>query len=876
MIEVGALQVSEAQMDSFMPEAQIASALGIVLLLALCTHIFYRRPPAALWPALPLVFSSALIFSLGDLIALVWPNDSAIRGGGMILVYTGLLTIAPGWWLFTTGFAEMVGYRKVPFRSALPVFVAINVLLWIGMITNPWHGQFIEARPLARSEYGPLWYATALINYAALCATVFVHAREGHFIQDPTIRTQSRFLVVAVSVPMSMNMVYVFSPVSLSYDPTALGYAISCLLFLFAVERRDLFVLERVSLPSVLDHDADPIVIVTRHHQILYANPHAEKLFGQGTLKPGAPIGELLELAVPSFSLTEFKNSAPQPREHRFTSPWGVESFVVIEVSIVEKSRGNEAGLCLRLRDRTALRTALDESEEHLALLEALDLAIGEGLLYKEPTGGIRYVNEAFAKLWGMSTREMLERGNQLQTYLGTMLREPPPKKIQRMWNPEDAPFESPRTESCDLAMRDGRTLEVRTLSIETERGSRGRAWRLSDVTQARQEFQAMIQAQKLEGLGLLAGGIAHDFNNLLMTILGNTEIARGGIHSDSPIQEALADVEVAATTAAELTSQLLAYAGKTTFITESLDLTLLIREVTGLISVTIPKSIEIDFHLDDELPLIRGGSAQLRQVLMNLIANAADAIGDARGTINIGTGTGRPAPRSDTCASIEHGAISGDVVHVTVGDNGVGMDAATLTKIFDPFFTTKFTGRGLGLAAARGILDSHEGQLIIESELGLGSTFTFLLPLQEGARPASKKTGSSAHSGTFANRDVLVVDDEAPIRAVLTKHLAAAGFNVHLAANGEEALAAVAEIGPALRLVILDLAMPGLSGVETWSQLRTTRAELPIIISSGHPEDAMEKLEGWNTAYDGFIQKPYRSQTLLLAIESLLDPGES
>jgi len=859
-----------------MPEAQIATSLGILLLVAMSTHVFYRRPPAALWPALPLVFFSALIFSLGDLLANVWPNDSAIRWTGMIMVYTGLLTIAPGWWLFTTGFSEMVGYRKVAFRSALPVLVTINVLLWIGLITNPWHGQFIETRPLARSEYGPLWYATALINYAALCAAVFVHAREGHFVQDPTIRVQCRFLVAAVSVPMSMNMLYVFSPVSLSYDPTALGYAISCLLFLFAVERRDLFVLERVSLPSVLDHDADPIVIVTRHHQILYANPNAEKLFGEERLKPGAPIDELLELAVPSFSLAEFKNSAPHPREHRFTSPSGVESFVVIEVSIVSKSRGNEAGMCLRLRDRTALRTALDESKEHFTLLEALDLAMGEGLLFKEPSGAIRYVNEAFAKLWGMSTQEMFEHGQKLQAYLGTMLLEPPPKRMQLMWDPAYGSFESPRTESCDLAMRDGRTLEVRTLSIQTERGFRGRAWRLSDVTQARQESQAMIQAQKLEGLGLLAGGIAHDFNNLLMTILGNTEIARGRIHSDSPIQESLADVEVAATTAAELTSQLLAYAGKTTFITESLDLTLLIREVTGLLSVTIPKSIEIDFRLDDELPLVRGGSAQLRQVLMNLITNAADAIGDASGTIKIGTGTGRPAPRSETSASFEHGAISGDVVHVTVCDDGAGMDAVTLTKIFDPFFTTKFTGRGLGLAATRGILDSHEGQLKIETELGLGSTFTFLLPVQEGAHLTSKKTGSSTYPRAFANRDALVVDDEAPIRAVLTKHLATVGFNVHLAENGEQALAAVEEIGPALHLVILDITMPGLSGVETWSQLRKIRAELPIIISSGHPEEAMEKLEGWNTAYDGFIQKPYRRQSLLQAVESLLNPDES
>jgi CheY-like chemotaxis protein len=203
-------------------------------------------------------------------------------------------------------------------------------------------------------------------------------------------------------------------------------------------------------------------------------------------------------------------------------------------------------------------------------------------------------------------------------------------------------------------------------------------------------------------------------------------------------------------------------------------------------------------------------------------------------------------------------------------------MDAATLTKIFDPFFTTKFAGRGLGLAATRGILDSHEGQLRIETELGLGSTFTFLLPVQDGSRHASKKTDFSADSIGFANRDVLVVDDEAPIRAVLKQYLAAFGFNVHLASNGEEALAAVEKLGSTLHLVMLDIAMPGLSGIQTWSRLRKTRSELPIIMSSGHPEEALEELEGWNTDYDGFIQKPYRSQSLLGAIGSLLEPDES
>jgi signal transduction histidine kinase/CheY-like chemotaxis protein len=862
-----------------MSEAQIATLLGIVLLVAMSTHVFYRRPPAALWPALPMVFFSALIFSFGDLFASIWSEDLEMRWAGMLMVYTGLLMIAPGWWLFTTRFSEMVGHQKIPFRSAFPVLVTINVFLWITLITNPWHGQFIETRPLGRSEYGPLWYVTAVVNYAALCATVFVHAREGYFAQNPTIRAQCWILVVAVSIPMSMSMYYVFSSVALSFDPTALGYAFSCLLFLFAVERRDLFVLESVSLPGVLDHDADPIVIVTRHHQLIYANPNAQDLFGRGTLNPGAPIDEILALAVPSFSLAGSNKNAPHSQEHRFTSPSGIESFVLIEVSIVERSHGNEIGMCLRLRDRTALRNALNESEEHFALLESLDLAMGEGLLFKEQSGEIRYINEAFAHLWGIPVRKMFDLGHQLQAYLGTKLSGPPPETMQWMWNAEGESFKSIRRESCDLTMRDGRILEVRTLPIETTRGFQGRAWRMSDVTQARQESQAMIQAQKLEGLGLLAGGIAHDFNNLLMTVLGNTEIARKGAQSAAPIEEALSGIEAAATTAAQLTGQLLAYAGKTTFMTESLDLSLLIREVANLVAVTIPKNIEIHFRLEDDLPLIRGGSAQIRQVLMNLISNAADAIDandTAKGTIEIVTGIGRPAPMSDGHASIEHGKISADVVYVSICDNGAGMDAATLTKIFDPFFTTKFAGHGLGLAATRGILDSHEGQLRIETKQGLGSTFTFMLPGQERSRPDLKKSDFSASPTTFANRDVLVVDDEASIRAILTQHLTAVGFNVHLASNGKQALAVVEEIGPELHLVIMDITMPGLSGVETWTQLRKIHSELPIIMSSGHPQETLQDLEGWNTAYDGFIQKPYRSQALFLAVASLLDPGGS
>ena len=856
-----------------MSEAQIATSLGIVLLVALSTHIFYRRPPAALWPALPLVFFSALIFSFGDLLASIHHGSASLHWAGMVMVYTGLLTIAPGWWLFTSGFSKMVGYRKIYFSRSLPILIAINAMLWIALITNPWHYQFIEIRPFMRSEYGPLWYVTAAVNYIALLATVFVHASEGFAAQDPTIRAQCRFLVAAVAVPMSMNMVYVFSPVPLSYDPTALGYAFSCLLFLFAVERRDLFVLERVSLPSVLDHDADLIVIITRHHQILYANVNAQELFGEGTLNPGAPIDEILHSVVPTFSLGRADRSESDLLEHQFTSPAGVQSIVVIEVSTVQKSRGHEAGKCLRLRDRTALRAALDESEEHFALLETLDLAMGEGLLFKDQSGEIRYLNEAFARLWGTSRQGILGIGQRIDEYLDVKLREPQPKVMQEMWRPGNGAFESSRTEVCDLSLSDGRIVEVITLPVQTDRVTQGRAWRMSDVTKVRKESQAMIQAQKLEGLGLLAGGIAHDFNNLLMTVLGNTEIVRKGIDDGSPMQSTLGDIEIAATNAAELTSQLLAYAGETTYMTETLDLSSLIREVSTLVSVTIPKNIEIDFQLSDEPPLVRGGSAQIRQVLMNLITNAADAIGDAAGTITISTGTGLPVAKSDSCACLEHGKVSGEVVYVTVCDNGAGMDSETLAKIFDPFFTTKFTGRGLGLAATRGILDSHEGQLKIETEKGKGTTFTFLLPADTEEISCNKKDEVPDSPDDFSNSDVLVVDDEEGIRSILKQHLIAAGFNVHLASSGEEALNTLDDIGHSLCLVILDITMPGLSGVQTWGKIRENYSELPIIMSSGHPEEALYKLEGWNMDYDSFIQKPYRRKSLIESIEVLLHP---
>ncbi|MEE2676999.1 MAG: histidine kinase N-terminal 7TM domain-containing protein [Myxococcota bacterium] len=860
-----------------MPDWEVATALGIALLVALTTHVFYRRPPVQLWPALPLVFGSALVFSIGDLVAIRWASNDSIRWAGMVMVYTGLLTIAPGWWLFTRNFSEMYGFERVAFRSGLRGLVIVDALLWIGLVTNPLHGQFLEAHEAARSTYGPLWYATAIINYAALIAAMWVHLKASFYVKDPVIRSQCRFLVAAVVIPLIMNMGYVFSPEPLSYDPTALGFALSCTLFLFAVERRDLFVLERVSLPSVLNHDADAILIITGRFRLLFANPAAGTLFGPDQLVPGSAVDELLGRAMPAFSLEDAgRNPADSAAaEHRFMSPAGEEYWVIVEVSSVQRARGVPAGLCLRLRDQTALRAARREAEENLALLKALDISTGEGILVQDEHGGIRYVNDAFGRLWKASGEQVLHWGTSLSGEVAKHLAEPFPEGLERLWHCEKGAGQRDQREGTDIQLLDGRIFEVETFPITTEHGFMGRAWRFSDVTQVRHESQAMIQSQKLEGLGVLAGGIAHDFNNLLVAILGNAEIAREDLPPNSPAHEPLADVEAAAASASDLTGQLLAYAGKTAFTREEIDLSVLVREVTSLLSVSIPKNIGLEFNLRQELPSVLGGGAELRQVVMNLVTNAADAIGDDGGKIVVETGVGNPARMPGAEATVEHGEFCDPAVHLRIADNGLGMDPRTLERIFDPFFTTKFTGRGLGLAATRGILKSHDGLLRIETALGVGSAFTVLLPSDRVVDAPEAERRRAEDTPGFGGRTVLVVDDEPSVRSVLSKRLQGAGFGVLTASSGEEALTLL-EQGEAgsVDLVILDITMPGLSGIETHARLRSAYPGLPVLLSSGYPEEALATLERGDPRLDAFIQKPYRNAVLFAQIERLLGPG--
>jgi signal transduction histidine kinase/CheY-like chemotaxis protein len=405
-----------------------------------------------------------------------------------------------------------------------------------------------------------------------------------------------------------------------------------------------------------------------------------------------------------------------------------------------------------------------------------------------------------------------------------------------------------------------------------------GRSLRLRDETalhravlEQRRSEEAVQHAQKLESLGVLAGGIAHDFNNLLLAMLGNAGLAREELPASSRAAEYLADVEHAAERAADLTRQLLAYAGKGRLEVAELDVSRLAREVVDLVAVSISKQIELHCRLAERLPAVTGDGSQVRQVLMNLVLNAADAIGDQDGSIAVETGLVELGDADRDGWIGQEPWRGGRYVAIRVADTGGGMSEAVRARIFEPFFTTKATGRGLGLAATLGIVRSHGGWLRVESRPGLGSTFSVLLPA--GEHPAAAPAPPEPPEGPAWHSDatVLVVDDEASVAKVATRMLASAGLRVLVARDGEDALALHRAHRGKLDLVLLDLNMPGLPGDEVYRALRRDEPTLPILLSSGHPEEeALARLQGSEPL--AFLQKPYGTDALRRRVRELLE----
>ncbi len=395
-----------------------------------------------------------------------------------------------------------------------------------------------------------------------------------------------------------------------------------------------------------------------------------------------------------------------------------------------------------------------------------------------------------------------------------------------------------------------------------------------TDVTEVRAASTRLQHAQKLESLGLLAGGIAHDFNNLLVGILGNASLILLDPTDYSTLTRTVKQIETSARRASELTHQLLAYSGRGRFVVERLDLGEVVREMVSLLEVSLNKRATLRCVYGPDLPSVEADAAQIRQIVMNLITNAAEAVGDDGGIVTIRTGV-QEVDRAYLAETYLDDALEdGRYTFLEVSDTGVGMSPETRRRIFDPFFTTKSHGRGLGLAAVIGIVRGHDGAIKVYSERGSGTTFKVLLPAVEGeATPRADVPAVDPDARSSAT--VLVVDDEPLVIGASMTVLESRGYRVMTARDGVDAVALYAQKHGEIDVVLLDMTMPRMGGEDAFREMRRINPDIRVVLTSGYNEqEATSHFAGKGLA--GFLQKPWAASDLLAALAAALASPKS
>jgi signal transduction histidine kinase/CheY-like chemotaxis protein len=417
---------------------------------------------------------------------------------------------------------------------------------------------------------------------------------------------------------------------------------------------------------------------------------------------------------------------------------------------------------------------------------------------------------------------------------------------------------------------------EQRSAELELER-YRGHLEEL--VEQRTSELKAahaqLLHAQKLESLGVLAGGIAHDFNNLLAIMLARAELYFREVPEHAAGSGHVGIIRDTAFEARTLTKQLLGYAGKGKLLVEPLNLNGVVQNMAQLLRASIGKDIRLELEPCAETVAVQGDDTQLRQVLLNLVTNAAEAIGTAAGKVVIRTGLVHvTAPATDR-ANFTSDVPSGRYAYLEVEDTGSGITPTDLEKIFDPFFTTKFSGRGLGLAAVLGIVKGHQGTVVVDSQPTRGSRFRILLPAIEAGRMPKSSVPERVRGGPRGSGCALVVDDEAAVRAATVAILSSAGYRVLEADGGEAALRLFRTAYADIDVVLLDLAMPGMNGEHTLRELRQIRSDVPVVLLTAYAEDEL-RMGAVRDDLAGFVTKPFSYEELINAVRSAASPSST
>jgi len=403
----------------------------------------------------------------------------------------------------------------------------------------------------------------------------------------------------------------------------------------------------------------------------------------------------------------------------------------------------------------------------------------------------------------------------------------------------------------------------------------------VTDITERKRaekerlEMEIKLQAQKLESLLVMAGGIAHDFNNQLAIVLGNLELALTDQTLNPDAKYSVKSAFEAAKRSAELSRQMLIYSGSFVGFPVDVDIKELLNKNSGLMKLCVSKHVTLNLEIYSRVPHIQGDPDQIQRLIMNILVNASEAIGDQDGEVTLRTGVMDCDEAFLSRSRLQERPEPGRFVFLEVKDTGLGMDAETQGRLFDPFFTTKFTGRGLGMAEVMGIVKGHQGAIIVDSEKGRGTTVRVLFPSSEKAQTidvtdrAVFEPESSSDSVT-ARKTILLVEDEEGVRNLVVRRLNILGYDTITAADGEEGVSVFRDRLNEIDMVMLDFKMPKMDGVEAFGELIRIKPDVKVILSSGYTEDAViEKFVGPRPA--AVLHKPYDMEALKVELRRLL-----
>lgn len=517
--------------------------------------------------------------------------------------------------------------------------------------------------------------------------------------------------------------------------------------------------------------------------------------------------------------------------------------------------------------------------QEMRSLNDQIQLALEaspNGILLMNNDGNIILVNSAIEKIFGYSRNELI--GQSVGNLVPSKYRDQHPNFIQQF-------FKSPKARAMG-AGRDLYGLSKTAKEVPLEIGLNpleisgvphvlASVVDISERKQAEQERRFLndqIQmAQRMESLGVLAGGTAHDFNNILYAISGNAELAQMRAQMGENISSYLNNIVRSCTRASELTKQMLAYAGKGTIVYSKVNLNALIIDMLNLLESSIPKDIKIRPSLVNDLPDIEADGSQLQQIVMNLITNAREAIGDHSGEIDIRTGLKNENKKSLKTYRQMENMPEGEYVYIEVSDTGSGMTQDVIENMFDPFYTTKFTGRGLGMAAVLGIVRSHNGAIRVKSEVNKGTLIRIIFPTD------AVISGIQDSSKNIVELKALIVDDEPEVRDVLKQMLEVNKFSVTIAKTGTEAIKLIDGNENYYDLVVLDMNMPGMAGTEVYREFKKRNVQSKLIFISGYSEEEMSSLfttEALNEQAfpNNFLQKPFKYNDIKALLERMFD----